>query len=186
MQLFCLISSAQIATCSWYFGASLSVIIFDICTTCFIGSARISDVTNWRWISRGATRFTRKRHIGLRSSKFDHVSKNPTVFKWIVWLWERLPCPLESIGPHAPPNVRATQWNPRWVMLFLVRGYIVILFFDTSFQLSVIFSLDARYNNVFCWAAYCFVCLFSIVFYLTSLRHYIAICVSQFLYFIQV
>lgn len=61
-------------------------------------------------------------------------------------------------------NVRATRLYPRWMMLFLLR-YIVILFFETSIQLLVTFSLEAPYNNIFRWTAYCFICLFVVVFY---------------------
>jgi hypothetical protein len=110
MLLSCLISTTQIATYSWYFGASLSLMVFDISTTCFRGSIRISDVTNWRWIFPCANHFTRKHRIGLRNSNFDHVSMKPALFKWIIWRCERLSNPLEPIGPRAPPErVRHTM-----------------------------------------------------------------------------
>lgn len=102
MYLSCLTSTAQIATYSLYFGASLSLMVFDICSTCFRGSTSISGVTNWRWISPGASHFTRKHRIGLRISKFDHVSKKSALFKWILWRCERLSCPLEPAGLQAP------------------------------------------------------------------------------------
>ena len=104
-QLSCLICTAQIATYSWCFGASLSLMVFDIFTTCFRGSTRISDVTNWRWISPRANHFTLKHCIGLRTSKFDLVSKKPSLFKLIIWRCESLSCPLEPVGPHAPYTI---------------------------------------------------------------------------------
>lgn len=67
--------------------------VSDICTTCFRDSTCIFDVIKWRLISPGANRFTRKHRIGLRTSKFDHVTKKPDDIAM---------CPREPVGPHAP------------------------------------------------------------------------------------
>jgi len=153
MHLYCLISSAQIATHSRYFGGSLSVIIFDIPTSFSLGSTRVSDATKWRWISPGANHFTHKHHIGLRTSKFDHASKNPAVFTWVVWLLWRLVVPswicwtTRTTWTCAPHDEIRVSW------CCLLWDISLFLFFETSFQLLVTFSLQARYNNVCCWTA---------------------------------